>query len=200
MTLYFGLDPSRFPRKVTHFPLIEIAPRPESELKPFFDKLPDYEKVIFTSRSSIPIYMKYACVKRPCIVVGRATMKLARSYGLPILHVAKLEQAEGILEILKKERGTFFFPHSSKARPLLIEYLKTKKALTFPLYDTVMRKDKIDLSNFEELVFTSPSTVEAFFRLYGEIPPGKKVIAIGPITAEFLMQFEKSLFKCPPCF
>jgi uroporphyrinogen-III synthase len=39
-----------------------------------------------------------------------------------------------------------------------------------------------NLDEFDEIVFTSPSTVRAFLAIYGEIPKDKIIAPIGPIT------------------
>jgi uroporphyrinogen-III synthase len=56
------------------------------------------------------------------------------------------------------------------------------------LYDTVTQKlePKPDLNHVQEIVFTSPSTVLAFLEIFGALPKGKKLIAIGPITQQQL--------------
>lgn len=182
-TLYLGLDPSRYPIEVTHYPIIEI--RELANLQPYFDQLQNYDHVIFTSRSAILIYTKYAQIKRPVIAVGRATAALARQMGLFVSHTARLEQAEGVLEIIKELKSSFFFPHSAQARPLLQDYLKNERALVFPAYDTVTTSKKIDIKPYDAFVFTSPSTVKAFVELYGALPK-KELIAMGPITQRAL--------------
>ncbi len=182
-TLYLGLDPSRYSVEVTHYPIIQI--RELSNLQPYFDQLREYDHVIVTSRSVIPIYTKYAEVKRPVIAIGRATAALAREMGLFVSHTARLEQAEGVLEIIQELKSSFFFPHSAQARPLLPDFLKNKKALAFPAYETVTTSKKIDITPYDAFVFTSPSTVKAFVELYGALPK-KELIPIGPITQRIL--------------
>ena len=190
--LYLGLDPSRFPERVTHYPIIEIYER--ENLQPYFDQLVNYEHVIFTSRSAISIYKKYAQVDRPCIVVGKATAELAEEEGLRVSYIANLEQAEGVLEILENLNSSFFFPHSVKARTLLTDYLKKREALAFPAYDTKTTSKKLDITLYDAFVFTSPSTVEAFLELYGEFPD-KELIAIGPITSEAIKNTLQDIYK-----
>ncbi|MCP5469463.1 MAG: uroporphyrinogen-III synthase [Chlamydiales bacterium] len=186
--LYLGLDPSRFGEKVTHYPIIEIVPRPKEELEAHFQHLEKCDTVIFTSRSAIPIYMEFARVKRPCIVVGRATKELAWQNGLHVKACATLEQGEGVVQILEEER--YFFPHSSSARSVVQEKIK---GYAFTLYDTVPTKKRIDWTPYETLVFTSPSTVRAFVQLYGEIPKNKEIVSIGPITESELETFSRRL-------
>lgn len=52
------------------------------------------------------------------------------------------------------------------------------------LYDTKLNEEFNigSLDAFSEIVFTSPSTVLAFYRRYSSIPSSIKISAIGPIT------------------
>ncbi|MCH9610190.1 MAG: hypothetical protein S4CHLAM81_06960 [Chlamydiales bacterium] len=186
-TLYLGLDPSRFPGEVVHFPIIEIQPREGLEQQ--FEYLPQFDFVIFTSRSAVSIYAKYARCSRPAIVVGKATAKLCSELNIELFKVADLEQAEGVLEILKVTEGSFFFPHSSSARPLLLDYLMKREAHAFIAYDTLPTKKRIDIEPFDRFIFTSPSTVHAFVEIFGYLPK-KKLVAIGPITKKELKRVQ----------
>jgi uroporphyrinogen-III synthase len=52
------------------------------------------------------------------------------------------------------------------------------------LYDTYLIEPdhQVKLEEFNQIVFTSPSTVDAFFKLYSTIPEGVKVVHLGRIT------------------
>ena len=180
--LYLGLDPTRFPHPVTHYPIIEIR---ELDATHHFKQLELYETVIFTSRTAVKLYAQHTKIRKPCIVVGKATAELASQLGFTSITRAKLEQAEGVLDLLRKD-GSYFFGHSAKARRVLIDYLADCHALTFSLYETVVTSKRIDIAPYDVLIFTSPSTVEAFCELYGAIPSDKEIVAIGPITEKAL--------------
>ncbi len=85
-------------------------------------------------------------------------------------------------------------PQSSKARVKLAHFLVEKGVhhQIVHLYDTKTKKDlkypKID--QFEEVVFTSPSTVDAFFSTIPKdmIHDVYRYKVIGPITAEVLKE------------
>jgi len=64
------------------------------------------------------------------------------------------------------------------------------------LYRTVFqRPDPVpSLEEMEEIVFTSPSTVEAFLQIYGQIPKNIKITAIGPVTQNVLSKYGKGVF------
>ncbi|MFN0065445.1 MAG: uroporphyrinogen-III synthase [Chlamydiales bacterium] len=193
--LYLGLDPSRYERKVVHFPIIEIMLSPSREIERAFAALPEYNTVILTSRTACTWFMHFGSrfdtlKEKNYVVVGKATAHCLRDYGLVADYVAKKEQAEGVVEILKglaPDKHSFFYPHSKKAREVILQFLQKRSHLAFPFYEPVVtKKQPPDLALFTEIVFTSPSTVNAFLQIYGKIPGDKICTAIGPITARFL--------------
>jgi len=55
-------------------------------------------------------------------------------------------------------------------------------------YDTtsVAPNPSLNLQQFDEIVFTSPSTVDAFIQFFKQLPHDKQLTCIGPITAAYL--------------
>jgi len=97
-----------------------------------------------------------------------------------------------LIESLPLDNVYFFWPHSALSRPILSNFLK-RKQLRFKecvLYDTMMNPAvrPINLEGVDEIHFTSPSTVEAFKKLFGALPKNKILRAIGPITEEHLIK------------
>jgi uroporphyrinogen-III synthase len=45
---------------------------------------------------------------------------------------------------------------------------------------------RTDLSKIDRIVFTSPSTIDNFIRLYGSLPEGKVFDTRGPVTEHYL--------------
>lgn len=121
------------------------------------------------------------------IVVGEATGRAAEKWGAKPL-IANPSTQEGVIELLETLdllNAYILFPHSRRAREALLNYLKSFRHYSFALYDTIFQQPGPipDLTMIDEIVFTSPSTVEGFLRIFGEFPKGKKMTAIGPITA-----------------
>jgi len=187
--LYLGLDPSRYPRKVFHYPVIETV---------FYENL-DVSKAslathfLFTSRSAVH-YWTYS-IGAPVLAIGKATEAALKERGIkPIL--APEATQEGMIALLETmEIGFLFWPRSALARSILEEYL-TKRGVPFfalDLYTTRVRKkgELPNLHDFDEIVFTSPSTVDAFIEIFGALPRDKKLTAIGPITEAKLFTWLK---------
>jgi len=177
-TLYTGLDPTRYPGQVVHCPLIEIVP-----LFPNVNDLGSFTHFIVTSQTAAKLIQipKNAFV----IAVGRAT---ADAVGRADL-IAKDERQEGVIELLESidlGGANVCLPRSSQARRLIDKYLSGRgvRYQVIDLYNvqTKVHKKYPDLSTIQKVVFTSPSTVRAFIEVYGALPRGKELIAIGPVT------------------
>lgn len=177
-TLYTGLDPSRYPERVLHCPLIEIVP-----LFPNIVDLESFTHFIITSQTATKLIELPQ--KAFVIAVGKATGDAIGRADL----VAKDERQEGVIAILESmdlSDANICLPRSRKARRLIDEYLSGRGVSyrVIDLYDiqTKVHKKYPDLSTIQKVVFTSPSTVRAFIEVYGALPQDKELIAIGPVT------------------
>lgn len=114
---------------------------------------------------------------------------------LPDPLIAKEETAEGMLPLLASLRPTDFvlWPHSQLSRNIIPRFLEERKIpYAAPiLYNTIPLHPKTPppLDAFDEIIFTSPSTVESFISLYGTLPSNKKLTSIGPVTDQVLLNF-----------
>jgi len=183
-TLYLGLKAEK---NTFHYPVIKTIDLPISQ--EIFSLWKNFTHIIFTSKETVR-YWKGPWDKIP-IAIGSATATALKQKGLIPL-VAPVATQEGIITLLQTiKNGHFFYPHSKRARPLLRDYMKKHQIpyFSFPLYDTVLQKLEPvpDLNDFDEIVFTSPSTVEGFLQIYKSLPQDKKLTAIGPITKAALI-------------
>jgi uroporphyrinogen-III synthase len=204
--LYLGLDPSHYQSngKLTHWPIIQIIPRPlhESAVYETLRNFAQYSHIIVTSKSTVNILCDYLAqlniplqswAKKATLAVGQVTAKHLEACGITPLIVAQEETAEGIineLKLLSLKNSHVFWPHSSKARWIIKEFLVEQgiQHTTCALYDPKPQvPDTLPfLEDFDEIVFTSPSTVEAFLTIFGHFPSHARLIGIGPITTRFL--------------
>lgn len=197
--LYVGLNPCHYIAKgqLTHLPLIEIVPRPDPEVIGALANFSQYTHVIITSKSTVQILKDTVSwvewKKKTTIAVGQITAKYLAECGIHAPVIAHDETAEGLVEVLKNmdlSRAFVFWPHAALARPLIANYLYENLTpyAECSLYDTKLLQPAHlpDLEQFDEIVFTSPSTVDAFLKAYGAIPSNKKLTTIGPITQKHL--------------
>lgn len=189
MILYLGLDPKNFPRKenLFHYPVIRTEKIGiwNEEVERAFQMS---THLIFTSQTAVLYFPKQ--IFQEVVAVGSATQKALYEKGVSS-HLAPVATQEGIIDWIEEkgpDDASFFWPRSMQSRPLLEQFLQKRKAFIFDLYDTVMQIPGPipSLDEVEEIVFTSPSTVRGFLQIYGKIPEGKKLTAIGPITAQAL--------------
>jgi len=184
--LYLGLDPSRYKHsgELLHCPIIQITPNSlDEETKRVW---PLITHVLFTSPSAVK-YWPLPLIGKQIISIGAATASV-----LPVPSItAPFATQEGVialLDTLDLSEAYLFWPRSSRSRAFLSEYLAGKKIHVFDLYETTLRRPEVmpDLIRFDEIVFTSPSTVYAFLELFSFIPLDKKITSIGPVTAEVI--------------
>jgi uroporphyrinogen-III synthase len=213
--LYLGLDPTHYQSngQVTHWPIIQIVPRPLSDpsICKAFSHFAHYSHVIVTSKSTVAILQNYlplhgislqTWAKKATLAVGQITANHLKAYGITPIRVAQEETAEGIIFELKQislEQAYVFWPHSSQARSTIKEFLLAQNIhhTTCILYDPKPQipRELPPLETFEEIVFTSPSTVKAFLQIFGQFPSHARLVSIGPITSRFLEEQKKNVYE-----
>lgn len=211
-TLYLGLElpPHLQDHNVTHCPFIRIIPKPatDPDIVLAFKSIPNYTHIIFTSRSAVSIFFDLLntysispkqLAAKSIVAVGQRTAQKLNEYNVHVNHIATEETAEGITQTLASlpmEDAHVFLPQSAISRTVINDWLK-QHAINYtatPIYTTVsnLPSPLPDLSVFNEIIFTSPSTVEAFIKGYGTLPEGIKLTCIGPVTERKLFSFKNS--------
>ena len=99
------------------------------------------------------------------------------------------ESAEGLIACFKETGITdkhILLPRSDKGLSYLSDELQAlgNHVTDVPVYENTFNAEasKVDLSGFHEILFASPSGVDAFIRLYGALPEGIPMIAKGKTT------------------
>lgn len=202
--LYLGTSPEHFPykEKLLHYPVIKLIPASIEDCQVRFclDRLEAFTCCFFTSKNAVEILVSLCkksfldpevLLKNKCISIGPSTSLALEAHGvIPLLEAAESTQ-EGMIDLCEKQtfdQSYVFYPRSSLARPLLGEYL-SKKASQLQVLDLYNTEHQIplpipSLDDVEEIVFTSPSTVDGFFKIFSSIPSGKKISFQGPITKQ----------------
>lgn len=201
--LYLGLDLPSAPidTHYIHCPIIKIVPKPPEVLRPFGTG-EKYTHLLFTSKSSVRLFFESLpelglslerLKDKQIVAVGKKTAELIQSYNLDVHTIAQEESSEGLIEEFKKinlSEASFFWPHSSLSRSLLLDFFKQSGIAcdALVLYETVSNKSvqPPSLDGVDEIFFTSPSTIDAFLEAYGTIPKDKILKTIGPITKQRL--------------
>lgn len=199
-TLYLGLTaPASTPeREVIHCPLIQLIPRQGEEVLSTLAALGAYTHLLFTSKSAVRFFFELSPPPSilPIYSLGKATTAQLKQIGITPHRTASEESSEGVIELLKQEslkNAHLLWPRSALSRPVIARYLK-EKGVTLTeciLYDTLpLRPEPLpQLETYDEIFFTSPSTVEAFFSLFQKVPSHLKLASIGPVTASALQGY-----------
>ncbi|PCI75260.1 hydroxymethylbilane synthase [Candidatus Aerophobetes bacterium] len=197
--VYFGLTPPKGLFYTHHVPLIEVSPLPLTSLEksPLRD-LASYTHLIFTSMQGVKFFFK-ACetysidspvlFKKIFIAIGPSTKSALEKEGVKSVLMPSVATQEGLSSLLATIDLTHAYcllPSAKITRvhltlALSLQGVRFKK---YPLYETSSVKSKFeqDIDQFDQYIFTSPSTVEAYRENYAKWPSKDKVKAIGPIT------------------
>jgi uroporphyrinogen-III synthase len=194
MILYLGTEvPSHLSNKVVHYPVLQLVaqPIPLNIIK----ELPAFTHVIFTSKNAVTFFLEHipSLEGKIVIAIGQMTAKRLRLHGYPPTHIAQEETQEGLIALLTTldlKNSYLLLPCSARARPLLKKFLQAKglRHQVVDLYTTQFQRPEPvpNLEEFDEIIFTSPSTVEAFLAIYSKLPENKKLTSLGPITQTVL--------------
>ncbi len=200
-TLYLGLRPKQLAseNEVVFYPIIKI--QAYNLLDKAFDRMwhefSAFTHLIFTSKTTVDLLL--SCVTKEqikdktIIAIGRETEKKLLSYEIKSI-VCKEETSEGVVEVLKTLVNPYIlYAHSKNARTVIGTFLKENNInhLNISIYEPQINlaMPQVDLNHFDEVFFTSPSTVDAFFSRFNNIPAVLKLSCIGPITQNYLNNF-----------
>lgn len=203
--LYLGLEVPKNLQNAIHYPIIKIVPTDieSNDVVIAFRSVLDYTHFVFTSKTAVDLFFKafarygYHPTQlndKLFYSVGRMTTACLNRYGIFHVATADEETAEGVVKILTAS-GMYFWPHSAKSRPILKDFFEKNELIYREciLYDTIfsMPGPLPDGDQFDEILFTSPSTVDAFLFFFKTFPFGKKLSTIGTVTKHYLTQMQK---------
>ena len=184
---------------VTHTPLIKV----ERNNSPDVDRLlkqatASYRWIVFTSRYGVRFFFEILNgFGRDIRSLGQAkiasagkttTLELKKHHICPDVE-SETESAEGLIRYFEKinlSGGKVLLPRSNKGLPYLSEALARmgNRVTDLPVYNNLENEpaEKVDLTQFQKIIFSSPSGVEAFKKIYGELPEGILLVARGKTT------------------
>ena len=199
--LFTGISPERYFEKglIFYLRMIEIKPLDNyTEMDKLIKKIDIFDWIVFSSRFGVYYFFQRLFELKKdtrslkgikIAAIGSSTANRLKEYGIIADLVPQKECSEGLLSEFKKTniRGKkVFLPRSDIADKGLTEGLKKlgAKVHSYVAYKNVMPDNlpDLDLNFFDEIIFSSPSTVRNFIKRYG-VPPAKtKIRTIGPVT------------------
>ena len=196
-------------------PTLDLKPVNTDSLKYLVSNKDSLDWIVFTSPTTIvslnkfyPDFLKNFNCK--LAVIGNKTGQLAKKHGLEVDLMPDDFTAEGLVEEFKKrniKNQTIGVPRTLSARPTLVEGLEklqntvivaeAYKSL-FPMDESKVKEliSKIRNGEINAITFTSPLTVENFFKISDDKYELSKLlndnlitVSIGPITAKVLDKY-----------
>ena len=172
--------------------------------------------ILFTSQYAVKGFMRvieytyyqtYPNKDLKVISIGKTTTEALHKAGFKDVIQVDEDNRYGVIEWFKKERPKFLEQH-----PIEIEYGEEIPAVLYhcsslspddipealfalrynvtkwTVYNNELPKNprRVNLNHFKRIVFTSPSTIDNFIKLYGKLPENTEFITRGPITQAHL--------------
>jgi uroporphyrinogen III methyltransferase/synthase len=205
--LVTGLDTAPYQQlgKIIHTPLIEIQAIPNNkELETAIHNLKDYENLLFTSRNTVEHFFEALAKQNKdsrslahlkVFSIGKITTKELLEHGIQPDYQATQEDSDGVVQLFKENniQGRVLIPRSNIALGIIpkgLEALGLDVTSVIAYRNTIPDNPKVaDLSAIDTIVFTSPSCIDNFMIIYGEIPKEKQIIVKGNTTYNHLLKF-----------
>ena len=193
--------PYRHLGELVHTPLIAITdPEDWQPLDAAVDRIASYTLIVLTSRYAVTALVERLLARGAdgrrlahvrLAAIGRATAAALRDRGLAADTVAHSEHSDGLLAALRDAGPVagerVLLPRSFLADDTLPAALRAAGAevTAVTAYRNVRVENPVrtDLACLDAVLFTSPSTVQAFRRVYGHrLPPSLALWCRGPRT------------------
>lgn len=199
--LFTGLSKERFftNESYFHLPMIKILPMFNyKKFDSYLENITKFDWIVFASRYGVEYFFKRlrevgfdsrTLGNIKITAIGNSTKNRLSDFGIRADLVPRNESSKGLVARFKKInlRGKkIFLPRSDISdKGLSSEFEKLGAEVTTSFaYRNVMPDNlpDLDLKLFDEIFFTSPSTVRNFKKRYGRVPRNIKVRCIGDVT------------------
>ncbi len=185
-----------------HTPLIEIKPlEDDTPLRKAVSSLQDYDYLLFTSRFAV----KYWSMAgggfdvANLVSIGKTTTAALTGLGVDFkkIHQPDRDDSYGVIEWFSGQNtGSVLIPRSDIALPIIPDGLRRLGFKTDTVTAYLNRipdsPTKADLASIDRIIFTSPSTVDNFIKLYGSIPQHVTIETRGIVTQKRLDEISRS--------
>lgn len=184
---------------ILHTPLIKIEKNKDNNLSELLrTKIDSFQWIVFTSRYGVRFFFEtfdqLKCDLRvlssiKIASVGKTTTQELARYRIYPEVESETESAEGLISYFEKNSISnckIVLPRSDKGLKHLSDELTRlgNQIEDIPVYNNTIndKAQKIDLAQIHKIIFSSPSGVDAFKKLYGELPNGIPLVAKGKTT------------------
>lgn len=194
-TLYTGLTSPD--ANYIHTPLIEnVSVDDDTQLRRAIADIDSYDYVLFTSRYAAKYVGALSVMHTRIVSIGRATTKALHQIGVEEVDEVEEDNSYGVVSWFSSQsRGRVLIPRSNLALPIIPEGLRQLgfevDCVTAYINRMPEHPKKVNLDEIDRIVFTSPSTIDNFIRIYGALPEKKELVTRGPITEQHLQTILK---------
>lgn len=199
--IFTGLSAERFflEGRYEHLPLIKIKPLDDyGDFDKNLKNISNFDWIVFTSRYGVEYFFKRLNIigldsrklfHIKVAAIGASTQRRLLDFAIKADLVAKNESSIGLIEEFKKidivGKG-IFLPRSDISDKGIEAALKKMGAeiASAVCYRNVMPENlsEINFNEFDEIMFTSPSTVRNFIKRYKKVPVNSRISCIGEVT------------------
>jgi uroporphyrinogen III methyltransferase/synthase len=181
-----------------HTPLIEIVALEDfSELQAAAKRLQEFDYLLFTSRFAVKYWAESGGgfdVKN-VVSIGAKTSEALQKLGVKNISQTAKDDSYGVIDWFSvQKKGRVLIPRSNIALPIIPDGLRS---LGFDVETVTAYKNqipanaqKVSLEKIDKIIFTSPSTVDNFVKLYGGIPNDKILETRGVVTEKRLLSYQ----------
>lgn len=207
---------ARYGADILCTPLIEMVPvADDAPLREAISRIASYRYLVFTSRHAVSFFFGTACPtlferyglkdaihvssSDSCLrilSIGTTTSLELKGNGITGFEQPENDNSYGVIDwFARQPRGRVLIPRSSLALDIIPDGLRRLgfEVDTVTAYVNRMPSSpqQVDLGLINRIVFTSPSTIDNFIRLYGALPADKEFVARGPVTEQHLQTIIK---------
>lgn len=195
---------------IVHTPLIEISnTNNQQDLANEIEQLKRYNYLLFTSRYAVHYFFTKLISMGfdnrelnglKIVSIGSTTSNELKEIGIKADLEATDNTSEGVVELFQKlkaetgQTGSILLPRSNIALPIIPEGLSNLgyhvKCVTAYENHFPANPQKVDLNSIDTIVFSSPSCIDGFIKLYGALPKGKNIVCRGSTTQNYLRQIQ----------
>ncbi len=191
---------------VVHTPLINVQKNDaDGAMRTVLtEQLSTFQWIVFTSRYGVRFFfelldefeldIRVLGNAKIASVGGTTTQELAKHHLYPDIE-SHTESAEGLLlyfNTFGKKNERFLLPRSNKGLPALRDGLLAmgNDVVDLPVYVNTPNNEaqRVDLTEIQKIVFSSPSCVDAFLDLYGGLPTDIPLVARGKTTLNHIQK------------
>lgn len=189
-----------------HTPLIQIDPLTDTrEIQESIANLDQYDTLLFTSRFAVRYWLAayrqsgkpWADLERLNIVsIGPVTTEALHKEGVKEVTQTDYDDSYGVLKWFANQAPRrILLPRSDLALDIIPDGLREQghALTTVTAYRTRCPEHprKVNLSNIKRVIFTSPSTIDNFIKVYGHLPSHIEYVCRGVVTQAHLEERRK---------